>query len=357
MSEHMNPAVAVPSPDQIRDELTDMVVKDLLGPAGGPEEELSQHEDRVTGRYLVGALAPKSQRIQPEEMDELGTGEQDDPEVGASDVLAAPTDSFFPISMGLSFVVVPDAEAVLVKTEWGRYEKKESQTQTKADGSPARAFHRTPHVGEPWRIPLAPGPFGPFYPGQKGGDPLVAIQGRIRKTSNGWIVTVFMVNTEDEPKRGKDAAWIFQPKMRVVDAADPARAIFVQRRDWRHDLTKMDRLTREETETLEMLYRRRLEFAVGHGTSVHATLPAPDADHAVMIETEFVPRAEVEQHRGPLPGLPVPGSPGGPGTDLERELADGGQASFFLDNIRNYYWNCFGDCCDGNWRKCAKNSH
>ena len=52
-----------------------MVVNDLLGPAGGPDEELDQREDRVTGRYLVGMLAPKSTPVEAEEQDALGTDE------------------------------------------------------------------------------------------------------------------------------------------------------------------------------------------------------------------------------------------------------------------------------------------
>lgn len=40
-----------PTPADLRDMLTEMVVKDLLGPAGGPEEELGQREDHVYGRY------------------------------------------------------------------------------------------------------------------------------------------------------------------------------------------------------------------------------------------------------------------------------------------------------------------
>lgn len=48
-----------------------MVVNDLLGPAGGPEEELDQREDRVTGRYVVGMLAPKSSPVEDEEQDSI----------------------------------------------------------------------------------------------------------------------------------------------------------------------------------------------------------------------------------------------------------------------------------------------
>jgi hypothetical protein len=65
------------------------------------------------------------------------------------------------------------------------------------------------------------------------------------------------------------------------------------------DLSKMDPITREETETLEMLYRRHLQFAVGHGVSVHVTRPELLAEKAKAIETEFVPQAEVAQQTSP----------------------------------------------------------
>lgn len=57
----------------------------------------------------------------------------------------------------------------------------------------------------------------------------------------------------------------------------------------------MDPLTREETETLEMVYRHHREFAVGHGISIHATLPEPLAERATAVETEWIPRFEVPQ--------------------------------------------------------------
>ena len=49
-----------------------MVLKDLLGPVGGPEEEID--EPSVRDRYLVGMLAPKRQELSPEEFDELPQG-------------------------------------------------------------------------------------------------------------------------------------------------------------------------------------------------------------------------------------------------------------------------------------------
>src|SRR5215208_2966793 len=66
---------AVPTPVQLRSLLEAMVVGDLLGPAGGPEEELT--ERNVRDRYLVGVLAPRPQAqpapAKPEEEDDEET--------------------------------------------------------------------------------------------------------------------------------------------------------------------------------------------------------------------------------------------------------------------------------------------
>ena len=42
---------------ELRAELEAMVRRDLLGPAGGPEEEVD--ERAVRGRYILGLLAPR----------------------------------------------------------------------------------------------------------------------------------------------------------------------------------------------------------------------------------------------------------------------------------------------------------
>lgn len=195
----------------------------------------------------------------------------------------------------MSFVVESNAKAILIKTEWGRYRRVKSATQIKKKtGAEASVWKREPFIGDRLLVPLKDGIFGPLRP-RPDSDPAMVVQGKMRQTQRGWVITVFLVNTQTEQDRKKDEAWVFQPKMWVLDAAVPSQPIFVQRRDWQHDLSKMDPVTREETETLEMLYRHRLEFAVGHGVSVHATLPGPDAIRAQILETEFVPRSEVEQ--------------------------------------------------------------
>lgn len=282
------------TPAAIRDELTEMVIRDLLGPAGGPEEELNQYEDHVYGRYLVGMLAPKSSEIPGGELDELSTSGGDEGEEGAPETGVPPVGTYFPSSMGMSFVVATEINKIVVEVEWGHYQRIHSTTQKKKDGNPSPVWRRRPVIVDPKILNLEaglidPAPVHPDYP-------LVLMQGRIRLTQDGWIVTLFLVNQQPERvRRGepKDEVWVFQPKFRVHGTED--QPIFVQRKGVTADLSKMDPLTREEAETLEMLYRHQREFAVGHGISVHATLPEPQAERATVVESEWIPRFEVPQ--------------------------------------------------------------
>ncbi len=296
-----NESSALPqiTPYEIRDELTAMVVNDLLGPAGGSTEELDQREDRVTGRYLIGMLAPKSTPVEASQQDALGTDQVDDPEVGPSEGLNTSADTFFPNSIGMSFLVEGDATVILIKTEWGRYRREKSETQVnRRTGQEAIVWKRDPFIGEPLNVELKNGAFGPLRP-RPDTDSSVIVQGKVRQTPRGWVVTIFLVNTRPEQERRKDEAWVFQPRMWVVEASEHPRPIFLQYCDWKHDLSKMDPISREESETLEMLYRNRLEFAIGHGVSVHATLPEVESTRAQMVETRFAPVAEVQQQTPP----------------------------------------------------------
>jgi hypothetical protein len=288
------PALATKTPSDIRDELTDMVIRDLLGPAGGPDEELNFREDHAYQRYLVGMLAPKDSQIDRAEQDELRTGGGEDGEDGVAESGVPAGSTYFPSSMGLSFVLDAEAREIVVEAEWGQYLRVKSDTQTNRDGNPANVWKRVPVAPEPLTLPLRDATLKPvaLHPDH----PLVLLQGRMRLTPDGWVVALFMVNQQPERTgRGepKDEVWVFQPKLRVRGVE--GQPIFVQRKGAKADLSKMDPLTREESETLEMLYRHQREFAVGHGIAVHATLPEPLAERATQVETEWVPRFEVPQ--------------------------------------------------------------
>ena len=188
-----------PSPGAIRDELTDMVVRDLLGPAGGPEEELSQFEDHVYGRYLVGMLAPMASEIDGGELDELAVGDGDEGEEGNAETGVPAGSTYFPSSMGMSFVVAADSKEIVVEAEWGQYLRIKSTTQQKKDGSPANVWKRRSVTVEPIALQLKEGNIAPRA--LRSDYPLVVLQGRMRLTADGWVVTFFLVNQQPERTR------------------------------------------------------------------------------------------------------------------------------------------------------------
>jgi len=51
----------------------------------------------------------------------------------------------------------------------------------------------------------------------------------------------------------------------------------------------MDDLTFQELQAMEMIYRRQVEFAVGHGVGVHTETPPGVSDRASRIRTRAVP--------------------------------------------------------------------
>src|SRR5437762_738255 len=104
------------SPHHLRDELTEMIVRDLLGPAGGQNEELDQREDHVNQRYLVGMLAPKASEVPAQQMDKLATDEEEDSEDDGGLEAGVPAgNTYFPSSMGISFVADPTAKQIVVE--------------------------------------------------------------------------------------------------------------------------------------------------------------------------------------------------------------------------------------------------
>src|SRR5882724_5183156 len=123
---------AIPSPMKIREELEQMVLKDLLGPVGGPEEEID--EQSVRDRYLVGMLAPKRQELSPEEFDELPQGGSGSVEDGTTESTSLAAKTMFPSSFGMTSCVGLEAKALQVTARWGHYHRDRSQTLTNASG-------------------------------------------------------------------------------------------------------------------------------------------------------------------------------------------------------------------------------
>lgn len=279
---------------EIREKLIGIAIRDLLGPAAGPDEEVD--EPRVRERYLTGMLAPRKQEssdeepvIDPGEQDELATAGAGTAEEGTLDPGAISSPTLFPCSMGLSFCVSLKASAIQVEARWGQYLRQPSEFARKKDGSPKLIWKRYPRGRTLAPIRLVAGKT--LAQSIDSDCPDVILRGQVRRYADHWSVTLFLVNQQTEPKRRRDEAWVFQPEL-TVSSPDGA-AIFEKR--------ALPRTTRDdsaEADALDMLYACRVEFAVGHGVSVHAE--ADDTGRcAYSVATRVVPRQEVPQATSP----------------------------------------------------------
>ncbi|MBX3182883.1 MAG: DISARM system helicase DrmA [Polyangiaceae bacterium] len=305
-------------------ELLELAVRDdLLGPANGPEELVIDMS--VRDRYLVGKLAPYQPRDVAETSEvepSAGADEEDDsvderkapthepgaefhrvsgrvePEDDALDEIDTTNNqSLVPSSLGLTFCVGPGVKALDVTARWGSYSRvpndeheytrrSKNRETNEVHETKVKVWRRTPCGGHV-TLALKDGPIEPFAPDSEHDD--VRVQGAIRTNIQGErLVTLFLVNVQLEPKTNRDSAWLFQPELSVKGADDAAGSpVFLRRPS--NDVVVDD----AERDHLSLIYRRKVEFAVGHGVAVHAETAEDDPTRATEVRTEVIPSFEV----------------------------------------------------------------
>jgi hypothetical protein len=293
---------AIPDAGALRDELHRLVVQELLGPAGGADEIVT--ERHVYERYLVGMLAPP-RRDAAEEAVAPGTptdppdalaleltddtlavagtdGADDDDDV---DVKLPASQSFLPASLGFSCCVAGEATTLEVRATWGRYDR--------AHDIPVGEKQRLPWRRQPMGgarvIPITHGPITPFVPDPAAPD--VKVRGMVRRLDGTWIITLHLVNEQLPRRVNKDVAWLFQPELSARSPDDAA--IFSRHLPQSFAPPPDDPLSEEAA--LKLRYRRQVEFAVGHGVGVHITRVAADPTRALAVSTRVVPEYDVGQ--------------------------------------------------------------
>ena len=278
-----------------------MVLKDLLGPVGGPEEEID--EPSVRDRYLVGMLAPKRQELSPSSSTTCR------PEAAGRAKTARPRSpspaakTMFPSSFGMTFCVGLEAKALQITARWGHYHRDRSEALTAKSGDKKLVWKRTQREAVSEAIPLKVGRLN-WTPGRE--FPEVQIQGLVRKRDDFWSVTLFLVNGQQEPKKLRDSAWVFQPEL-IVES--PGKEAIFHSRPQQKDPGKSDPVTFAEEQEMAMLYRHHVEFGVGHGVSIHAERPDGVCDKAFRLSTRWSPptRFPRQRHRPRLTGPKCPG--------------------------------------------------
>ena len=313
MSVSSNPASPA-NASEVRERLEEALRLNLIGPgADGPlaTEELPGWI-RPSNWYLTGFLVPTGARVEQradddaeddsvnEVADRAGLAEE-----SAEDMKAAKR-SFFPSSIGLSFLVAPDAAELLATVRWGEYERGEAAEARDRDGNPLPVWRR---MSRDETVPLPLGAADAArvrdVPGS-GGLRLHMVERPLTGAALGRggppggippgarAVSVFLVNDRAAPKDAKHAGSgdVFQAEIEVG-----CEAAFIGRPDprWR-------RPRDWDAEVADLHYADTPEYATGHGVSADWETAADGACR--RVRTTWIPRAEVEKiETAEIPGV------------------------------------------------------
>ena len=296
----------------VRENVVDILERELLGPANGPTEVLDGVPDSA---YLIGRIAPVR----------LTAGQDDPGEAGSDDAatdvgdavdaaesrgvpLTAVDDSsasseedevedqpqkrglMIPASMGLRFQIPDDLDEFMVTTSWGTYK---AITETRGEGleaDPAPAFRRyqrTPHdvvktiklsdlrTGRTTELVLK--------------DKVILRVDRYDDAERGCrLIEVALCNDRETPRKIPVEAWLYQTKLSV--SADGAAAFLPVNDVLLDPCEEWD----DELRRLRLQYRDRLEFAHGRTCSVDWEV-AEGARRASGVWTTWLPVSETPQ--------------------------------------------------------------
>ncbi|MEU1603111.1 DISARM system helicase DrmA [Micromonospora matsumotoense] len=273
--------LAVPDERVIRDELQRLVLADLLGPLGGPDEEFPTREDPLD-RYVLGRLAPNGTVVDPSTQDELPDAAVPDPLEGESEPSAPNVPSLSQSALGFTACVDGAVTALRVTGRWARYERAGSDREEHA----GRRVWQRHAQGDSLVVTLREGRL-PAEPIDKR-HPDVVLRGRARRWGGQWLVSLFLENRQPAPARRDASRWIFQVELAATGTGD--RPAFVPRPE---QVSGGDAADQAERRRLAMAYRFHPEFAVGHGTAVLAEPADGDPLRAHRIRTQTVGEHEV----------------------------------------------------------------
>lgn len=278
---------------EVRTHLTDALRLDLVGPPAGHElsEELLPGWVRPSNWYLTGFLIPtltppehRSDDDAEDDIDEIperaGLSEE------SNDDRKAAKKSFFPSSMGLSFLVSKDTRLLNVTARWGEYSLDQVPGQ---DGKNITVWRRTPNEEtisvelssekESATIPI---------PGSGGVElhildrPITFEDFREDLPEGARSVSIFLVNHKEPNLENPDLSYVFQAELKVV-----SENTFLPRPDLRGAAAE-----EWDERVAELHYSDTLEYATGHGVSVDWECIE---DGCKLIRTSWIPDAQVEK--------------------------------------------------------------
>lgn len=306
---------------QVREELVDLIARDLVGPWGGPNETII---GTPRARYLAGALAPISlldgaipaaasapagndaslaavradeslavadlsgahevQGVPADEEGSIGEASPSEPDEdrGPESKIIAPS------SMGLRFQVPADTTALRFTARWGKYAARRDVD----DQGRTQTYYDRTSFEEVAEIDISVLEDGSSTRQVLPGDIEISVE--VFDVEGRRVLEAALLNTAITGRELPPKLWMFQAELEVT--APNGDPVFLPARD----AMVSDRGSRDpEVRRLDLLYRDRLEFAVGRTASVDWDLSATDPRRATAVRTTWLPTAEVPQTQAP----------------------------------------------------------
>jgi hypothetical protein len=276
---------------EIRTQLVDALRLDLIGPGECPGNDNEVLPEPPARWYLTGFLVPLeadgSQRADPAADDDL---DQANDISGLDDAKtpdkASARPSFFPSSIGLSFLVNAATHKLSVQVKWGDYVPKPQE-----GGNPLIPhWHRIPH-SEPVEVTLPAETRQPDeqdVPNSSGLKVAVSVRPVHTDGRDGGIpkntrcISIFLVNRRvPSPDDIRDQAFAFQAHLEVT-SSEP----FLPR----PNLRSLESKDWDEC-VADLQYRDVCEYAVGHSVAIEPVT----GGECKALRTCWFPQADVER--------------------------------------------------------------
>lgn len=252
------------SAEAVRSHTVELLRRELLGPANGPQEKVSNRPDRT---YLVGTLFPRSAESMTGDgkprSDELH--ESTDLSIEASTIGLERSNEWMPSSMGLSFI--HDGGSLQCEINFGKYHEVRAGRD--------KTWQRTENG--PFIVEIPPNSQDPISI-----EPGLEIYSKWRNIANGRLVTISLVNTNVIAENSK-----MKPEQSYYQVSCRAEPIGGKIQPYR----TLDSLNPSDEELeLELRYRNNHAFAIGHGIAVSWTATG---NAASAVETDALPVHQV----------------------------------------------------------------
>ena len=294
-----------------RENVADILSRELLGPANGPTEIVREMPKNL---YLVGLIAPtklseRGDALDADGEDVVGLGDSAESQTGRGVPITSVDEQgidgdddeaddapvrrglMIPASMGLRCQVPATLPRVDVHVSYGRYkaETLEPDPSAPEGARPQRAYRRVPYEATvSVRLDDLTVGATSTYPVE---DATGGVVLRVDRFDSGdqVILEIALCNDLEVPARIPSTAWLYQTRLEVTGDGDcflPVADAMLS------DPAEAD----DEALRLALQYRHRLEFAVGRVCSVDWDV-APGERRATAVRTTWLPVVETPQTR------------------------------------------------------------